>query len=170
MVHITGFLADLHVKISDKTLHLFDLAGGHQVDPGILQDRIHLWGQDARRTVQRGKGLVELRHVAADCGIPLDEIDLFPRLRQFEGGLDARDAPADHHHIRVDVDKAGRQRLEKPRPVDRAVDQGFGLGGRLVLVLRHPGVLLADIDDGEQVLVQTGVLDDLAECLFMHQR
>ncbi len=170
MVHVAGLLTDLHVKIAHETLDLFDLAGRHQVDAGILQDRVHLRGQDAGRTVQCGKGLVELRHVAADRGIPFDQIDLLPRFGQFERGLDAGDAAADHQYVGVDVDEAGRQRLEEPCPIDGAVDQGLGLGGRLVLVLRHPGVLFADIDDGQQVLVQTGVLDHLAEGLLMHQR
>ena len=52
----------------------------------------------AHRAVIGRKGLVELRHVAADRRLLLDQIDLVSRLGQIERGLHPGNAAAHHHH------------------------------------------------------------------------
>jgi hypothetical protein len=48
--------------------------------------------------VVRGKGLIELRHDAADGGRAVDEIHIKTRFRQIKGGLHTADAAAYHEY------------------------------------------------------------------------
>ena len=70
---------------------------GHDLDIGMPSDLDQLRGEDAGRTVVRGKGLVQLGHDAADADPLLDEEDLHPGVGKIERGLDARN-PRPHHH------------------------------------------------------------------------
>jgi hypothetical protein len=45
------------------------------------------------------KGLVQLGHMAADRGRPLDQIDLEPRGAEIEGGLNAADPSTDDQDV-----------------------------------------------------------------------
>ena len=74
---------------------------GHDLDIGMPSDLDELRGEDAGRTVVRGKGLVELGHDAADADPLLHEKHLHPGIGKIERGLDARN-PRPHHHDRPD--------------------------------------------------------------------
>ena len=73
-----------------------------KLDHRVLADRHHLRREDAGGAVERGEGLVEHRHVAADGGLALDEVDLLARIGDLERGLDAGDAAADDERGGVD--------------------------------------------------------------------
>ena len=53
---------------------------------------------DAGGAIAGRKGLVQMRHHAADGGVALDEINLEAAVGQVEGGLDAGNAAALHQH------------------------------------------------------------------------
>lgn len=52
----------------------------------------HLGGEDAGGAVQRGEGLVDLGHFAADGGLLFNNVHLEARVGNVQRGLNARDA------------------------------------------------------------------------------
>ena len=70
----------------------------------------HLGRQNARRAVKRRERLVDLRHLAADGRLLLDDIDLKAGVRDIERGLNARDAAADDKRALCNGAFAGRKR------------------------------------------------------------
>ena len=95
----------------------------------------HLRRQDAGRAVERGEGLVVLRHVAADGRFTLDEVDRVPSIRDLQRRSDAGDATADDEGGVVDRRQQRLQGLLLGHTVDAARDDGLGLLGRAALSL-----------------------------------
>ena len=80
-------------------LHTHDLGIGHQLDVGITGHVHHFGSQDAGRTIQSGKGLVQLGHAPADAGLPFHQIHFEAGISDIQRGLDAR-YPAPYHQGR----------------------------------------------------------------------
>ena len=66
----------------------------------------HFRREDAGGTIQRGKRLIEHRHVPADRGLTLDHVDLLAGIRQRQSRVNAGDAPAHHQHAGIDVNSS----------------------------------------------------------------
>ena len=165
-----GLLADLDLEVAHRSAHLFQLGVGEHRDLVVLADFGHLGREDAGRAVQRGEGLVELGHVPADRRLALDQVDRVAGVGQFQRGLQAGDAAADHERGRVDLHVHPFQRLLMPHPSGRRGDQGLGLLGGRFLVDVHPGAVLADVGHLQQVGIETGVLAGPAEGLLVQVR
>ncbi len=170
VIHVTGFLFDRDIKVADEPLDFAHFTGGHHGDVFMLQHGIHLGCQNAGGTIQRGERLVKLRHMSADGRILFDEINLLAGVGQLERGLDTGDAAADDQDIGINVNHARGERRQKPGTVHRAVQERFGLGGAFFNIMRDPGYLLADVHDGQQILIKARGREHLAESLFVHQR
>ena len=135
----------------------------------LLAGRRHLGRQDAGRAVERREGLVEHRHVPADRRVLLDEVDLLARLRQLERRLDAGDAAAHDHHVRIHRDLDRLERRVEGQAVDLGAQDALGLLGGLARVLRHPRGVLADVGHLQQVGVEPGIGGRLAEGRLVHR-
>ena len=122
----------------------------------MLQNGIHLGGEDTGGAVQCGKGFIKLRHVTADGGIFLDEINFLAGIGQFQRGLNPGNTAAHHHHIGIDVDHPRRQGSQKPGPGNRTVEKRLGLGCSFFNIMRNPGHLLTDVDNRQKILIQSG--------------
>jgi len=125
VVNIAGLLPDFYIKITHKTFDFTNFTIGHQRNIWMLQNSVHLGGKNTGRAVQRGKGFIKLRHVAADGGIFFHQINFLAGVGQFQGSLDTRNTAADNHHVRIDIDNAGRKRRQKPRAINCAVQKGL---------------------------------------------
>ena len=165
--HVPGLAADLDGVVADKTGHLLDFAVGEEFDVWILGHLDHLGGADAGRAVQGRKGLVELEHVSADGGRPLDQVDLVPGISDVQGGLHAGDTAADDHDVRMDRYLPGGQGLVIIDPADGRRGQTLGLARRLVFVLGHPGDLLPHRGHLKHIGVEAGPLAGPLEGLFV---
>ena len=95
-VHVGRLVPHLDGEVADEPRHLLDLARHHELDVRVLADLDHLRGEDAGGAVERGKGLVEHRHVAADGRLALDEEHGAARVGDVERRLDAGDTGSHH--------------------------------------------------------------------------
>ena len=75
VIDVTRFLFDGDIKIADIPLDFVYFAVGHHGNIFVLQNRIHLGCQNTGGTIQCGKRFIKLRHVPADGGIFLYQID-----------------------------------------------------------------------------------------------
>ncbi|MCI5121269.1 MAG: hypothetical protein D3908_08790, partial [Candidatus Electrothrix sp. AUS4] len=78
---------DLDLEITHKTVHLFDLGIGDQLDIGMLAHINHFRGTDTGGTVQGGKGLIILEHMITHSRALFDQINLIASLGNIQGGL-----------------------------------------------------------------------------------
>ena len=60
---------DASPEISDETADVLDLRIDQSFDPGMSTDIHHFGAEYSSTTIEGGKGLVQLGHVAADAGI-----------------------------------------------------------------------------------------------------
>ncbi len=95
----------------------------------MASDGGHLGRQDAGGAVQRGEGLVELGHVAADGGLALHQVDVLAGVGQGERRVDAGDAAAHHQHVGMDGHASAFQRLVEGDPAHGGAHQVLGLFG-----------------------------------------
>ena len=137
---------------------------------GWLRTGGHLRREDAGGAVQRGEGLVELGHVAADGRLALDQVDLLAGLGQRQRRVDAGDAAAHHQHFRIDVHLPPFERPVQHHATDGGAHQVLGLqrGGGVILV--HPRVVLADVHHLQEERIQTPVSQGFAEGVLVQQR
>ena len=95
-VDVPGLLGHGDLEVSRLTVDFLDLVVGHEGDVGVTGCIRHLGGQDARRAVVRGEGLVEHAHGPADRGQPVHEVDVDVPVRKIERRLYTGDSSADH--------------------------------------------------------------------------
>ena len=104
------------------------------------------------------------RHVAAELGRALDEVDLVAHVAERQGAGHAGDAAADDdggvRERHVDLE----QRLEQPGPGHAHLDQFLGLlRGLLRLLGVHPARLVADVGHLEEERVEPGLAQGVLE-------
>jgi hypothetical protein len=75
---------DLGLEAARRAFESGELGVGDDLDVEVAPDLDQLGGQRAHRAVVGGEGLVELRHVAAEGWLLLDQIDLVPPLGKIE--------------------------------------------------------------------------------------
>ena len=118
-----------------------------------------------------GKVLSNMRHVAADRGVALDQGDVLAGGRQLEGRLDAGDAAADDQDVVVDRHLDGLERLVERQPVDLARSRmRLALAVAAAGSIGHPRAVLADVGHLQQVRVEAAVGGRLAEGGLVHGR
>ena len=103
-----------------------DLRVGEHLDHRVLPDGDHLGCQDAGGAVERGEGLVEHGHVAADRAGALHEVHLLAAIGDLERRLDAGDASADHECGRSPLGVVGRAAKRERDAVDGAGGDRLG--------------------------------------------
>ena len=169
LVDVPGLALDGDGVVADVAVHLHDLGIAPQRDVLVRADLGHLRGEDAGGAIQRREGLVELRHVPADGGLALDEVNLLAGVGQGQRGVDAGDAAADHEDVGMDGNFFHLQGLVVRHALDGGAGQGLGLGGGLRAVGVHPRVVLADVDHVEEERIQPAGRDRVAEGAFVEQ-
>jgi len=112
---VSWLLDEGDVEIPGFPFNSVDLGVGEDLYVGMPVAFDELRGLDAHGAVIGGEGLVELRHLAADGGRLLHQIDLVARGGEIEGGLDTAD-PSPHDH---DVAKTAVGRYMKVLCFDR---------------------------------------------------
>jgi hypothetical protein len=164
---VAGLAPHLHREVAHVSVDLGDLGVRPDGDVGMRLHVRHLRGEDAGGAVERGEGLVELGHVAADRRLAFHEVDVLAAVGEGERSLDAGDPAAHDQHGGVDVDAPRLQRLVKLDAPHRPADERPALVGGRHPVLVDPGVVLPDIDHLEEVRVQAPFRRRVAEGLFV---
>ncbi len=100
-IDVPGGLGHPDPEAARLPLDGLDRPPGHDLHIGMTPDFDQFRGEDAGRTVVRGKGLVQLGHDAADADPLLHEEDLHPGIGKIERGLDARNTRP-YNHDRTD--------------------------------------------------------------------
>ena len=170
LVDVPGVAQYGHLVVTDVTLHLRDFRVCPERDVRVAADRGHLGGEDARGAVQRGKGLVESGHVAADGRLPLHEEHMLARVCQGQRSVDPGDAAAKNQGIGVDGHPAALERLMKGDPPYGSAYQVLGLTRSLRLVFVNPGSLLPDIDHVEEEGIQAADFQGGPKRVFVEMR
>ena len=158
------------VEVADEAVDGLDLGLEQHLDVAVLDDARDALGQHVARRVEVGSGEVDAGDVAAQVVVALDEVDLAARVRQVERRGHARDAAADHERARAHVDRAALERLVLGDAQDGGAGERLGLLGRAGRVVVHPAALLADVGHLEEVGVDAGLLQRLAEGRLVHPR
>src|SRR3989338_1171679 len=169
-IHKSGFLEYLDAEVTHGARNFLHFAIGHQLDLGMALYLDHLGRQNTLRTVQRGEGLGELEHAAADGGLLLDHDHLDAGIGDIEGSLNTGDAPTDDHCAPCDIDRNRIHRLVAVNPPHNTARNLDRLLGSLGLVAMNPAALLADISNFAGEIIDAGPLGIIAESLFMQVR
>ena len=130
----------------------------------------HFRGEDTGGAVQRGEGLVEHGHVAADGGFTLDQVDVLAGVGERQGRVDAGDAAAHYQHVGINGDARLLERPLQHHAANGRAHQVASLFGGGLAVRVHPGVLLPDVDHGHVVRVEPAVGRGDAEGVLMQVR
>ncbi len=100
---------------------------------------VHLWRQHAHGTVIGGKNIIEPCHPAANGGILLNKMNIYPTFRQVKGRLDTCYSPPYYQHIPVGRDTFNGQWVKQPCPCNSHDHKVFGfLCGIMIGVSMHP--------------------------------
>jgi hypothetical protein len=59
----------------------------------------HLWREDSDGAIIRGKGLIQLGHLPADAGKPLNQFHLESHFSEIQRGLNSRYAASDDKYF-----------------------------------------------------------------------
>ena len=108
-VDVGGLLAHFDLEVADVARDLGYLRVRHELDVGMLRHVDHLGAEDTTGAIHRGKGLVELRHLAADGGLALDQHHFDAALGAVQGRLDAGYPAAQDHDSLGDVEFIGKR-------------------------------------------------------------
>ena len=166
----TRLLTDGDGEVADIAFDPLDFAVGQKTDLRMVGDIDHLRSHDALRTVEGGKGLGELGHVAADGGITLDQEDFVAAVGDIEGGLNAGDAATDDQGALGHRHGDRRQALVVLDPLDQHAHDILGLGRRRGAILMDPGAVLADVGHLAEERVHPCRFDRGTKCLLVHAR
>ena len=149
-----GFQPDRRLEIADKPVQMFEFGISVQLDVRVLRDLHHPRRQDTLRTVERRERLRQLRHVAADRRLFLDQDHLMTAVGDIQRGLYSGDAAADHQRLLGNRHFDRLQRLvafhfldQPANDVDRFRSRGFSF-------FVHPRAMLAQVGHLAQVRVQ----------------
>ena len=126
--------------------------------------------QDALRAIERGKGLRQARHLAADRRVALHQHHFVARIGDVQSRLYAGHSAADHQRPPRHRNADRIEGLVVPHLGDRKPDQVRGFPGGLVPVVMHPTALLANVGHFEQVGIQARGGHRAPEGFQMHVR
>ena len=169
-IHAARLAAEGDLEIAHVALHPLDFAVGFQADARVRGGLDHARGQDALRAIEGGKGLGQLRHVAAQGRGALHQHHLGAAVGDVERGLEAGDAAADDQRPARDRHADGDQRRVALDAGDDGAHEVNGFARGLFPVRVDPGTLFAEIGDFAQVRIQAGGGAGFAEGLFVHPR
>jgi hypothetical protein len=136
----------------------------------VLHHVAHQAAEKRARFLAGGKHVPELSHAAAEERPILDERDLHAAVAQIARRHQARDTAADDQRGRVDRDATLVERHQVAGAVDGRPHESRGFRGGRLLVLDHPGHVLADIHVLEEVLVEAAALDRATERELVERR
>jgi hypothetical protein len=97
-IDIAGFLFQGGGEIPGFAGDILQFGKREQLDVGVPADLDQLGGDNSHGAVIGGKGLVDLRHGAADGRALLHQVNKIPGVSQIQGGLHPGDPAADNHH------------------------------------------------------------------------
>ncbi len=169
-IDVAGLLADGDLEVADEPVHALDFRVSVEPDARMLPHFHHARRQDALRAIERGEGLGEARHLAADRGLALHHHHFVARVGDVQRRLDARHSAADHQRAPRHRNADGLERAVVPHLGHRQADQVDGLRGGLVAVVMHPSAMLADVGHFDQVGIQARRSHGSPEGLQMHVR
>ena len=130
----------------------------------------HSRREDALRAIERGKGLAQAGHLAADRGLAFHEHDLVAGIGDIERRLDAGHAAANNQGPAGQGDLDRGQGMIVSRLGHGHRYQVDRLGGGQRAVVMDPRALFADVGHFDQVGIQTFLLGRLAEGVEVHVR
>ena len=171
-VDASGFLADLHGEISDKSGNLFYLTVCINIESSRAAAASTIFGVRIQAAQSRvGKVLSSWDILPPIVGRLLHDIYLVAGICDVQRSLNTGDTAADYQGAlgyAAFARAAGARSGCTLATAARAEDDG--LFGSLFLILVNPGALLTDVCDFHHVGVQAGVCRSLAEGGFMHTR
>ena len=170
LVHIARLSFDFDLKVADIAFYFFYFGIRQYIDFIVLRAVHHFGRENTRRTVKRGKGLVQLRHPAADRGIFFHYVDGESRLGDIQSRLYARNAAAYYQRALYDGAFAFLQRSVQPYFRYGGAHQYQCLIGSLLSVLVDPRALFADIGHLHHVRIESDAFRGLTESRLMHSR
>ncbi len=98
-INVSGLLPDGDMEVAYLTPYVDNLGVRHEIYVGMVANLDHLRCQDTGRTVQSWESLIELSHVTADGGFPLNQDGPKPFIGDIQGGLHPRDAGPDNNGL-----------------------------------------------------------------------
>ena len=119
----------------------------------MVADGNHLWREDTRGAIESWKRLIELRHVSTDRGFAFDHVHRRAAVREFECGLNARDATTDDERRRMNGHAQRFEWFVIRHTLYRARNDRFRFLVCCRLVGVHPGNMLANRNKFAQVRV-----------------
>ena len=149
---------------------LFDLAVVVQLDQRVRSDGHHFGRQDARGAVQRGEGLVQLGHVAADGLQSIHQVDPVAAVRDIQRGLNPGDARSHDEDIRIDGNLLRRKRGMEGDAHDGRPDHVLGFLQGLIRFLDGPGYMFSDVGYLQEICVDSRLLAGFTKRGLMHAR
>ncbi len=170
MIHEARVLAHGDIEVAHEALDPRHLAGGAQGDLGMLRHVHHQRGEDTGRAVERGEGLVQHRHLAADGRGALHQRHLVAGIGHVERGLDAGNAAADDQQALAQLGAPRAQRLIAADLGHEHTDDVNRLGRGDGAVVVHPGDVLAQIRHFHAVRVDARGGRGPAEGRLVHAR
>ena len=162
--------ADRGREVAVETLDGLDLRLQEQVDLGVLHDARDALCEQVVRGVEIGGSEIDSRQVAAEVIAALDEVDGVAGVGQLERGRHAGDAAADDERRRTHVHFELLERFVEDDAAHGRFGERHGLLGGCGMILVHPRALLADVGHLQEVLVDAGPLQRLAERRLVHAR
>jgi hypothetical protein len=88
-----------YLEVSYLTFYIGDFSVGEDLYIGMPADLDQLWCEYSHGTVIGWKGLVQLRHVAANAWRFFNQVDLEPGSGKIKGGLNAADTSTNDHYV-----------------------------------------------------------------------
>ena len=127
LIDVARVARDGDLKVPHVPLHLGHLGKRPKGDVGVLLHRRHLGRKDARGAIEGGEGLIEFRHVPADGGFALDQVNVLAGVGKRQGRMDSRNAAAHNQHAGVDGHALLHQGFVQGHAPDRRAQQGHRL-------------------------------------------
>jgi hypothetical protein len=105
--NIPWLLRQGHLEVSCFSFYTVYLSVGEDLNIWVPADLDQLGCENSHGTVISWKGLVQLRHVAADARPFFNQVDLKPGGGKIERSLNAADSSANDHHVsKIRISKA----------------------------------------------------------------
>ena len=111
--NIPRLFGQAYLKVSYLPFYTVDFSIGEDLNIGVPADLDQLGCQYSHRAVIGGKGLVQLRHMAANAWPFFNQVDLEPGRGKIKRGLNAADASTNNHYVsKIGFSKAPAKLLE----------------------------------------------------------